>query len=169
MLFVLLVKTLLFSVLTPIPYPVALSTSLLVRFWSPPLLPPIRFMSSANRRLHILAFYRWRWIYSGHGVFAAWSSSLGTSRTGWVRVSIPDEQLLLSWRTPLADCPRGLHCWRSYTVPKWLEPVHSLWWSFWGPATGLHARLCQTPSWSLRICGTDRTGVVRCFCMITRL
>ena len=40
MLFVLLDMILLFSVLTSIPYAVALSTSLLVRSWSSPLLPP---------------------------------------------------------------------------------------------------------------------------------
>ena len=53
MMFVLLVMILLFSMLTSIPYAVALSASLLVRFWSSPLLPPIRSMSSANRRLHM--------------------------------------------------------------------------------------------------------------------
>ena len=43
-------------------------------------------------------------------VFPAWSS-LGTSRTGWVNVNIPDGHELLSWITPVADCSRGLHCW----------------------------------------------------------
>ena len=61
---------------------------------------------------------------------------------------------------PLADCSRGLHCWSSHIVPEWLEPDLPLCWSFWGPATGLYVRLCQTPSWSLWSCGTDYTGVV---------
>ena len=52
MLFVLLVMVLLFSVLTSIPCTIAVSTCLLVRSLSSPLLPPIRSMSSANRRLH---------------------------------------------------------------------------------------------------------------------
>ena len=79
----------------------------------------------------------------------------------------PDGHLLLSWRTPVADCSRGLHFWISHIVPEWLEPVLPLCWSFWGPATGLHARLCQTPSWSLWSCGTDHADIVgaslRCF------
>ena len=68
--------------------------------------------------------------------------------------------LLLSWWTPLADCSRGLHCLSFHRLPEWLEPTHPLCWSLPGPATGLHARLCQTPSWSLWSCGTDRAGVV---------
>ena len=43
----------LFSVLTSVPYAIALSTSLLARSWSSPLLPPIRSMSSVNRRLRM--------------------------------------------------------------------------------------------------------------------
>ena len=53
MLFVLLVMILLFSMLTSIPYALTLSTSLLVRFWTSPLLPPIRLMLSANCRFHM--------------------------------------------------------------------------------------------------------------------
>ena len=53
MLFVLLVMILLFSVLTSIPYAVALSISLLMRSLSSPLLPPVRSMASANCRLYI--------------------------------------------------------------------------------------------------------------------
>ena len=44
MLFVLFIMILLFSVLTSIPYAVALATSLLVRSYSSLLLPPIRSM-----------------------------------------------------------------------------------------------------------------------------
>ena len=150
MVFVLLVVILLFSVLTSIPYAVALSTSLLVRSWSSPLLPPIRSMSSANRSC-IWAFHRWRWIRGGHGKFPAWSSP-GTSWTGRVRVRIPDGHLLLFWRTPLADSSRGLHCWSSHIVSEWLESILPLCWNVWGPTAGLHARLCQTPTWSLRSC-----------------
>ena len=51
--FVLLVMILLFFVMTSFPYALALSTSLLVGSWSPPLLPPIWSISSANRRLHM--------------------------------------------------------------------------------------------------------------------
>ena len=83
---------------------------------------------------------------TGDGLWWSWSSP-GTSWTR--RIGILDRHLLLSRRTPLADCSRGLHCWSSHIVPEWLEPVLPLCWSFWGPATGLHARLCQTPSWSL--------------------
>ena len=86
----------------------------------------------------------------GHGVFPVWSY-LGQSWTGWVRVSISDGHLLLSWKTPLADCSRGLNCWSSRIVPGWLKPVLLLCWSFWGPATGLDARFCQTPSSSLQV------------------
>ena len=52
MLFVLLVMILLFSVLTSIPYAATLSTSLLVRSSSSPLLAPIKSMSPANHMLH---------------------------------------------------------------------------------------------------------------------
>ena len=104
----------------------------------------------------IWAFLQRRWMCSGHEVF----SSLGTSWTGGVRVRIPDGLLLLSWRTPLADRSRGLHCWSSQIVSEWLKLVLHLCWSFWGPDTGLHARLYQTPSRSLWRCGTDRAGVV---------
>ena len=52
MLFLVLI-ILLVSVLTSIPYALALSTDLLVRTWSSQLLPPIRSISSANRRLQI--------------------------------------------------------------------------------------------------------------------
>ena len=62
--------------------------------------------------------------------------------------------------TSLSCLFKVLHCWSSLIVPEWLELVFQLCWSFWGPATGLHARLCQTPSWSLWSCRTDRTGVV---------
>ena len=104
------------------------------------------------------AFHQWRWMCGGHGKFPAWSPP-GTSWTGWVRVSIPDGHLLLSCRTPLADCSWGLPCW-SYVVPEWLELVLHLCWSFWGPATGLHASLFQAPSWRLCSYGTNRAGVV---------
>ena len=83
----------------------------------------------------IWAFHQWRWICDGHGVFPAWSSR-GTSWTGWVRVSIPNGRLLLSWRTPLADCSRGLQCWSYHILPEWLELVLPLCWSLWGPARG---------------------------------
>ena len=46
-------------------------------------------------------------------------------------------------RTHIADCSGG-HCWSSHIAT----------------ATGLHARLCQTPSGSLCSCGTDHSGVV---------
>ena len=52
-LFVLFVMILLFSVLTSFLYAVVLSTNLLVKPRSSPLLPPIRMMSSANRKLHV--------------------------------------------------------------------------------------------------------------------
>ena len=51
MLFILLVTILLFSVLTFIPYAVALSKSLFVKPWSSPLPPPVRLILSANFRL----------------------------------------------------------------------------------------------------------------------
>ena len=64
------------------------------------------------------------------------------------------------WRTPLANCSTGLHCWSFHRVPEWLEPVLPLYWNFWRLATDLHDRLCQTPSLSLWNCGTDHAGVV---------
>ena len=89
MLFMQLVMILLFSVLTSIPYAVALSTGLLVRYWSSLLLPPIRLMSSENHRLYMDhpptqmdVWWPWR--------FPAWSS-LGTGWTGWVTHSITAE------------------------------------------------------------------------------
>ena len=60
-----------------------------------------------------------------------------------MRVSTPDRHLLLFWRTPIAGCSRGLYYWSSDTVPEWFEPVLPLCWSFWGPATGLHAKFRQ--------------------------
>ena len=52
----------------------------------------------------------------------AWST-LETNWTGWVRASIPDGHVLLSWRTPWADCSRGLCSWSSHIVPEWLDLV----------------------------------------------
>ena len=131
MLFVLFVMIFLFSVLNSIPYAVALSSSLLMMSWSSPAL----LLDRCRRQIvgYIWAFHQWRWMCGGHGVFPAWSS-LGTSWTGWVRVNIPDGLLLLSWRIPLADCSRWLHCWNSHIVPEWLELALPLCWSFWGPA-----------------------------------
>ena len=60
-------------------------------------------------------------------------------------MSVLDGHLLLSWRTPLADCSRGLHSWSSHRVPKWLQPVLPPCLSLWGPATGLLAKIYQTP------------------------
>ena len=143
--------------LTFIPYALARSMSLLVRSWSSSLLPPIRSKSSANRRSHKgLPSME---MCGGHGVFSAWSS-LRTSWTGRVRVCIPDWHLLLYWIIPTADCSRRLHCWSSHIMAEWLEPFLHLYWSFCWPATGLHARLCQTPSWSLWSCWTYRADVV---------
>ena len=167
MLFVLLVMILLFFVLTSIPYDLALSASLLVRSWSSPLLPPIKSMSRQIVNC-IWAFNQWRWMCGGHGVLPAWSS-LGTSRTGWVRVGIRDGHLLLSWRTSLADCSRELHCWSSHIVSEWLELVLRLCWSFQGPATGVRARLCQNAILkSMKLLNRSH-WCCRCFCMMTRL
>ena len=155
MLLLLLVVILLFSVLTSIPYAIALSMSLLVRSWNLLLLQPIRSMSLVNCKLPLgLPPVE---VCGAHGVFPVWSS-LGTSWTEWMRICIPDGCLLLSWRTPLRS--RGLHCWSSHIVPEWLEPVLPLCWSFWRPATGLHVGLCQMPSLSLWSCGSDRAGVI---------
>ena len=68
-----------------------------------------------------VACHHWRWMCGGHWVLPAWS--LETSWTGWVRISVSDRHLLLSWRTPVADCCRGLPCWNSHIVPERLEPV----------------------------------------------
>ena len=156
MLFVLLVMILLFSVLTSIWYAAALSMSLLVRFWSTPLLPPKRSMLSANCRL-LMGLPPMEIDVCGHGVFPAWSS-LGTSWIGWVRVSIPDRHLLLSWRTPPAVCSRGLHCWSSHSAwLVWTSPFSSKL-----PRT-CHRLACQTLSKAFlksRSCGIDHTGVV---------
>ena len=91
----------------------------------------------------------------GHGVFLAWSS-LGTSWTGRVSVSIPDGHLVLSWRTPLADCSKGLHSWSSHITPEWLESVPPLCWNFWGPATGLHATLWNAFLKSMKLWNRSR-------------
>ena len=87
MLFVLLVLILLFSVLTSIPYAVALSTSLLVRYWK--FTTAAIHKISVVRKLYVahLGLPQWRWSGS-HGVCPAWTS-LGTSWTEWMRVSIP--------------------------------------------------------------------------------
>ena len=158
MLFVLLVMTLLFFVLIFIPYVLALSSSLLLSIWSSPLLPLIRSMSSANHRLHMglppVEIDVW-WPLSVSCMIFCWNSW-----TGWVRVGFPDRHLLLSWKTSVADCSRGPHCWISHIVPERLEPDLSLCWRFWGPATGLYVRLCQMPSWRLWSCGIDHTGVI---------
>ena len=89
MLFVVLVMILLFSVLTSIPYALALSTSLSVLSWSSALLPPITLILSANRGLH-MGLPQWRGMCSRHGVCPAWSS-LGTNWTGCVRANIPED------------------------------------------------------------------------------
>ena len=97
----------------------------------------------------------------GPGVFPVWSS-LETSWTEWVRVSIPGRLLLLSRRTSLPDCWRGLCCWSSRVVSVWLELVLRLSWSVWGPATDLHARLCQTPFLTLNsitVCVTGKPSM----------
>ena len=118
-------------------------------------LPPIRSMLSANRRLHIGHWdgcVRWSWSVS--------CMIFSRNKLKRMNESIPNGHLVFSWRTPLANCSKGLHCWSSRIVPHWLEPVLPLCWSFWGPATGVHARLCQTHTWRLWSCGTDHAGVM---------
>ena len=138
MLFMLLVTTLLFSVLTSIPYAVALW----VCWWSwgSPLLLPIRLMLLANHRLHvglppmeIDVWWSWSVVYM---IFPRNKSNRMDV------ISIPDGLLLLSWRTPLADCSIGLQCWSSHIVPECLQLVLHLHWSFWRPVKGLHASEC---------------------------
>ena len=104
----------------------------------------------------IWAFHQWRWLCGDHGVLPAWSS-LGTSWTRWLGVSISDRLLLLSLRTPLADCSRGLHYWSSDEWSTWMALSSPC---FWGLAKGLHAILCQMPSQSLWSCGTYCAGFV---------
>ena len=160
MLFMLFVMILLFSVLTFILYAVALSMSLLVRSWSSPLQPPIRSMSLANRRLH-MAFLQWRSMCGGHGVFPAWSS-LGTSLTEWVKISIPEEHLLLSWRTPpLAiqeDCTAGV-------LIKCLDSLNQSFLYIKASKDLPQAWLCQTPSKSIKLWNRS----CWCFSMMTQL
>ena len=161
MLFMLWVMILLFSVLTSIPYTLALSVSLLVRSWSLTLLLPIRLMSLVNCRLHVVLppmemDVWWSWsvsymIFSGNKL-----NKMGESKHPWW-ISTGALKNSPSWlfkRTALLEF--------SYTdvVPDWLEPVLPLCCSLWGPATGLLARLCQTSSWSLWSCGTEHAGVV---------
>ena len=68
----------------------------------------------------VLACHQRKWM-SG-GVIPAWLS-LGTSWTGWVKVSIPAGPLLLSWRTSLANGSRRLHCLSSHSVCLgWTRP-----------------------------------------------
>ena len=159
MLFMLLVLILLFSVLTSIPYAIALSTSLLVRSWSSPLLPPVRSMLSASRRLHIglppMEMDVW-WSRS----VCAWSF-LGISWTGWVRISIPDGHLLSSWRPPVADWSRGLHCWSSHIwCPNGLnQSFHYVEASEDLLQASMPDSVRRLP-WSLWSCGTDCAGFV---------
>ena len=124
-------------------------------------------MSSANRRMHNGP------CTNGDGCVvvidcSAWSP-LGTSWTGWVRLSIPDGHLLLSWRTPLVNCSR-LHCWSSHKVDEWLEPVLPLCLGFCRSATDLlYARLCQMSFLKSMKLWNRLCWCCRCFSMMTRL
>ena len=105
-------------------------------------------MSLANRRLRMGLPPMEMNIWWSKNV-CAWAS-LGTSWTGWVRLSIPIGHQLLSWKIPLAVCSRGIYCWSSHSALM-AEAALLIYLSFRGPSTSLHARLCQTPSWSLML------------------
>ena len=60
---------------------------------------------TTNRRL-LMDFSPVEMDVWGNVLFSAWSSP-ETSWTVWLWVSIHDGHLLLSWRTPLADCSKG--------------------------------------------------------------
>ena len=123
MLFVLLIMTLFFSVLTSIPYAVAL----LVRSWSSPLLPSMRSMSSANRKLHMGLPPMEMDVWLSWSVFCMIFSR--NKWTGWVRVSIREGHLLLSWETPLADFLTVLHFRSSHVnsaLMAWTSPFSML-------------------------------------------
>ena len=89
-----------------------------------------------------------------HGVFPTWSSP-GTSWTEWARRTSTVVLKNTPYLTVREDCTLEFsYCaWMAWTSP-------SPGWSFRGPATGLYARVCPTPSWSLWSFGTDRAGIV---------
>ena len=114
--------------------------------------------SSANRGSHIGLLPMemdmwWSWSVSCMIFSRNKLNRISESRHPW-RTHIS------SWRTPRADYSGRFLCWSSYIVLERLEPVPRQCWSFWAAATGLLARLCQKPSWSLWSCGTDRDSVV---------
>ena len=135
MLFVLLVMILLFSVLTSIPYAVALSTSLLGSE-SSLLLPPLESMSSANRRL-----------YMG---LPAMEMDVGWSWTVFC---------MIFSRNQLIWIGESRHPWRTHTValkksPRWLFKTTALlkfsynaWMAWTTPSSMLKLlRTCQRPA-----------------------
>ena len=140
MLFVLLVMIVLFSGLTSIPY--ALALCLQVCWCGLEVHHCCCPWDWCRWRIVgcILVCHQWRWMCGGHGAFHA-LSVLGTSWTGWVRVSIPDRHLLLAWRTPLADSLRGLCCCSSHTVSALNQSSFT-----WKLLRTCHCSVCQTLS-----------------------
>ena len=112
------------------------------------------------------------WCVLAHWVFLKERCALYKSHPWFIiiiiimRVSMPDGHLLLSWRTPLADCSAGQHCWSSHVVPEWLEPVLPLLRTCLRPACQILSkaflksmkhwccRCFSTMTWLLKICST---------------
>ena len=143
MLLVLLVMILLFSVVTSIPCALALSTSLLVRSWSSPLLPPIKSISSASRRLRMglppMDMDMW-WSWSVSCIIFSVNK---LNRMAESKHPLRTYTALLSWRTPLADWEDCTHCRSSRIVPEWFEPVLPLYREL---LKTCHRSACQTLS-----------------------
>ena len=134
----------LFSVLTSIPYAVALSASPLVRSWSSPLLLPMRSMSEANRRLHIVGLSPMEmdvwWSWSVSCMIFSWNklNRMGDSKHPRLTptVVLKNSSIWLFKSTALMEF--SYSAWMAGTSP-------SSCWSLWGPVTGLHVRHSQTP------------------------
>ena len=115
-----------------------LSTNPLVRFWSSPLLPPVRLLSSANCRLHMglppMEMDVW-WSWS----VSCWSS-LGT---GWTLSRMGESRY--PWRAPvvvLKNSPSWLCNWTAL-----LELLYSAWMAWTSPSSlSKLLRTCHRPA-----------------------
>ena len=136
---IMLVMLLRFSVLSSIPYAIALSTKIVGEVVKFIILPPIKSMSSANCRLHKdltpMEMDVW-WSY-------AVVSCMIFSRNKLKKMGESKHP----WRIPtvvLKNFPRKLHCWSSHMVPEWLEPPRSS--SMLKLLRTCHRPACQTLS-----------------------
>ena len=106
-------------------------------------------------------------MFGDHGVFPVWSS-LGTSWTGWLRVTIPDRHLLLSWTTPLAGCSRAEDCTAGVLIQSaWTSPssVLKLLRTCHRPACQILSNAC----WKSKKLQDRLRWCCRCFSVMTQL